>query len=84
MQITGQSVPVLQEWYEEHWANTEDVTQEVLRVIERQVQEYAPFNVYVRSLHELLRRTEMTDKQWLEGKITNLSHNGSIPERWLP
>ena len=68
VQITGQSVAVLQEWYEEHWANAEDVTQEILRVIVRQTRAYVPFDVYVRSLHELLRRTEITDKEWLEGK----------------
>ena len=68
VQVTGQPVAVLQEWYEEHWDSAEDVTQEVLRVIERQVQEYLPFDVYARSLHELLRRTEITDKEWLEGK----------------
>jgi len=68
VQITGRPVTVLQEWYEEHWARAEDVTPEILRVIERQVQDYFPFDVYVRSLHELLRRTEITDKEWLEGK----------------
>jgi HKD family nuclease len=45
VQITGQSVAVLQEWYEEHWEDAEDVTQEILRVIERQVHEYLPFDV---------------------------------------
>ena len=46
----------------------EDVTPEILSVIERQVREYLPFDVYARSLHELLRRTEITEKEWLEEK----------------
>src|SRR5437867_2935247 len=68
VQITGRPVTVLQEWYEEHWAKAEDVTPEILRVIERQVREYSPFEVYARALHELFRRYEMTDKEWLEEK----------------
>ena len=68
VQITGRPVTVLQEWYEEHWARAEDVTPEILQVIERQIRDYLPFDVYARSLHELLRRVEITDKEWLEGK----------------
>jgi HKD family nuclease len=44
-QIMGRPVTVLQEWYEEHWARAEDVTPEIVRVIERQVQNYSPFYV---------------------------------------
>src|SRR5439155_7503284 len=49
-------------------ARAEDVTPEILRVIERQIREYSPFDVYARALHELFRRYEMTDKEWLENK----------------
>jgi hypothetical protein len=66
VQITGRPVSVLQEWYEEHWALAEDVTPEILRTIERHTREYSPFEVYARALHELFRRYEMTDKEWLE------------------
>ncbi|MGO9272371.1 MAG: phospholipase D-like domain-containing protein [Terriglobia bacterium] len=68
VQITGASVAVLQEWYEEHWAAAEDVTPEILRVIERHTREYSPFDVYARSLHEFFRQREMTDREWLETK----------------
>src|SRR5205085_1422676 len=40
VQITGGPVTVLQEWYEEHWDNAEDVTPEILRVIERHTRDY--------------------------------------------
>lgn len=66
VQITGRPVNVLQEWYEEHWSRAEDITPEVLRVIERHTREYSPFDVYARALHELFRRYEMTDREWLE------------------
>ena len=66
VQITGQPVAVLQEWYEEHWNGAEDVTPEILKTIERQVREYPPFDVYARALHELFRRHQMTDREWLD------------------
>jgi hypothetical protein len=66
VQITGRPVHVLQEWYEEHWNNAEDVTPDVLRVIERHVREFSPFEVYAKSLHELLGQQELSDKDWLE------------------
>ena len=34
VQITGRQVNALQEWYEEYWENAEDVSPEILRVIE--------------------------------------------------
>ncbi|MHB8653691.1 MAG: helicase-related protein [Terriglobia bacterium] len=68
VQITGQPVAVLQEWYEEHWKIAEDVSAEILRTIERHTREYSPFDVYARSLHEFFRQREMTDREWLENK----------------
>ena len=66
VQITGRPVTVLQEWYEEHWNVAEDVTPEVLKVIERHTREYTPFEVYAKALHELHRRQEPTDAEWFE------------------
>ncbi|HKI37926.1 MAG TPA: helicase-related protein [Gemmataceae bacterium] len=65
VQITGRPVMVLQEWYEEHWNAAEDVTPEILRVIERHTRDYTPFEVYAKALYELHRRQEPTDQQWL-------------------
>jgi HKD family nuclease len=66
VQITGRPVTVLQEWYEEHWAKAEDVTPEVLAVIERQIKNYSPFDVYTKALHEFFRGHEMTASEWEE------------------
>ncbi len=68
VQITGGPVTVLQEWYEEHWNDAEDVTPEILRVIERHTREYTPFEVYAKALYELHRRDEMTDHEWLANR----------------
>ena len=64
VQITGRQVTALQEWYEKHWNEAEDVTQDILRVIERHVREYLPFEVYAKSLQEFFRGHEMTASEW--------------------
>lgn len=64
VQITGQPVAVLQEWYEEHWAEAEDVTAEILTTIERHTREYLPFDIYAKALHEFFRGHEMTASEW--------------------
>jgi superfamily II DNA or RNA helicase len=57
-------VEILQQWYEEHWKNAEDVSEEILKVIERQIHEYSPFEVYAKSLQEFFRGHEMTAGEW--------------------
>lgn len=64
VQITGQPVNVLQEWYEEHWAEAEEVTPEILRTIERHTREYSPFEVYAKALLEFFRGHEITVSEW--------------------
>jgi PLD-like domain len=66
VQITGQPVAVLQEWYEEHWDEAEDVSAEILKTIERHTQEYLPFDVYTKALHEFFRGHEITAGEWDE------------------
>jgi superfamily II DNA or RNA helicase len=64
VQIAGSPVSVLQEWFEEHWDNAEDVTAEILQVIERHTREYTPFEVYAKALQEYFRGHEVTDDEW--------------------
>ena len=64
VQITGRQVLALQEWYERHWAEAEDVTADILKVIERHVQDYPPFDVYTKSLQEFFRSHEQTVSEW--------------------
>ena len=64
VQIAGTPVAVLQEWYEEHWNNAEDVTAEILQVIERHTRDYSPFEVYIRALHEFCRGHSLTANEW--------------------
>ena len=64
VQITGRQVGALQDWYDQHWNNAEDVTPEILRVIERHIHEYTPFEVYAKALQEFFRGHEMTAGEW--------------------
>ena len=47
-------VPVLQEWFERHWNEAEDISDEVLKVIERHTRDYLPFEIYAKALQEFL------------------------------
>ncbi len=45
-------VEVLQQWYERHWNEAEDLTPEILKLIERHTRDYQPFDVYAKALQE--------------------------------
>lgn len=64
VQITGTPVSVLQEWYDEHWDEAEDVTPEILKTFERHVRTYLPFEVYSRSLQQYFLGHEETASEW--------------------
>ncbi len=61
---TPGDVRQLQEWYERHWEKSEDITSDILKVVERQIKEYTPFDVYTKALDELFRRHELTASEW--------------------
>ena len=64
VQITGTPVAVLQEWYEEHWENAEDVTPEILRTFERHTRAFTPFEVYARALQQHFVGHEESVTEW--------------------
>jgi superfamily II DNA/RNA helicase len=57
-------VEELQAWYERHWEQADDVTNDVLRVIERHTHEYSPFEIYAKALQEFFRGHELTVGEW--------------------
>jgi superfamily II DNA or RNA helicase len=57
-------VDALQEWYERHWKEAEDITPEILKLIERHTFEYLPFDVYAKALQEYFRGHEMSAGEW--------------------
>jgi superfamily II DNA or RNA helicase len=83
VQITGRPVTVLQEWYEEHWGQAEDVTPEILKTIERHTHEYSPFEVYAKALQEFFRGHEMTAGEWeLADPVNGGSHMYSVLDQY--
>ena len=57
-------VSQLQQWFELHWEQGEDITPDILRVIERQIAEYTPFQVYAKALQELFKSHELPPAAW--------------------
>lgn len=68
VQIRGPDVRLLQEWYERHWAEAEDVSPDLLRTLERHTREYSPFEVWAKALDELMRGHELTPDEWDRGQ----------------
>ncbi len=68
-------VEILQEWYEQHWKEAHDVSEDILKVIERHIKKYTPFEVYAKSLQEFFRGHEITVGEWeLMGPDNGGSH----------
>jgi len=61
-------VEELQAWYEKYWDGAVEVTPEILKVVERHMREYTPFEVYMKSLFEFFQGHEMTVGEWERGE----------------
>lgn len=57
----------LGQWFDAHWEQGKDITDEILRTIERHVQLFTPFEVYAKSLQELFLGHETTAEEWEKG-----------------
>lgn len=77
VQVTGSPVAVLQEWYDEHWEEAEDVTPEIIESFERHARHYLPFEVYARSLQQYFLGHEETASEW--EKDTSRIFPGPLP-----
>lgn len=64
VQITGAQVTALQEWYERHWREAEDVTPRILHVIAHHTKERTPFEVWARALYEFARDRRPSPDRW--------------------
>jgi len=59
-------IAALRKWFEEVWADGEDVSADVLQVIERHLETYGPFPVYAKALYEYFRGREKGPTGWEE------------------
>ena len=71
---SGREVARLQEWFDAHWAEATDVSDDVLRTITRHTAEYSPFDVYAKALHEYFRGRELTAGEWDESRSRMFGH----------
>lgn len=58
------NIEELQEWFDIHWEQGVDITEAILTVIENHVKEYAPYDVYLRSMFEYFKSREETISEW--------------------
>ena len=64
VQITGAQVSALQDWYEKHWNDAEDVTPEILRVMAHHTKERSPFEIWAKALFEYARDRSPSPDEW--------------------
>ncbi len=57
---SGREVAQLQQWFDEHWQEGKDITEDIIKVITRHTRAYTPFEVYAKALHEFFTGHEMT------------------------
>ena len=57
---SAREVAQLQEWFETHWNEAAEVTDEVIETIARHTHRYTPFDVYAKALQEYFRGHELT------------------------
>ncbi|MBP6472374.1 MAG: DEAD/DEAH box helicase family protein [Chloroflexi bacterium] len=68
VQIRGNDVQLLQDWYERHWQDAEDITADILRTMERHTAPRTPFEVWFKALDEYFRGRELEPDAWDEQK----------------
>lgn len=65
---SAREVGQLQEWFESHWSDASEVSEAIIRTIERQIRTYSPFEVYAKALSEFFRGHELTASEWDESR----------------
>ena len=63
---SAREVAQLQDWFEVHWNEAKNVTEEVIETVERHTRFYSPFEVYAKALQEFFRGHELTATEWDE------------------
>ena len=58
------NVEQLQKWFDEKWEHGIEITDAVLKVVEKQCKQYSPYDVYLRSMYEYFKTREETISEW--------------------
>ncbi len=57
-------VEELQNWFDYHWEEAEDITPEILKTIERHTRPYSPFDVYTKAMAAYFSGHELSVGEW--------------------
>ena len=71
---SAREVAQLQDWFEAHWNQAKDVTEQVIDTVERHTRLYSPFEVYAKALQEFFRGHELTATEWDETRSRMFHH----------
>ena len=71
---SAREVAQLQDWFEHHWHQANDVTDELANTVKRHTRRYSPFEVYAKALHEFFRGHELTATEWDETRSRMFHH----------
>ncbi|MCY4273479.1 MAG: phospholipase D-like domain-containing protein, partial [bacterium] len=71
---SGREVAQLQDWFDVHWEQAEEVTEDVLRTVTRHTVDFTPFDVYSKALCEFFRGRELTAGEWDESHSRMFPH----------
>lgn len=63
---SAREVAQLQEWFETHWTDAQEVTDDIIKTVARHTHLYTPFEVYAKALQEFFRGHELTATEWDE------------------
>jgi len=61
---SGSEVAQLQRWYEKHWSESDDINEAILRILDRHVKDFTPFEVYTKALHALFADQAPDDREF--------------------
>ena len=71
---SAREVAQLQDWFEAHWKDAKNITEEVIHIVERHTRLYSPFDVYAKALQEFFRGHELTATEWDETQSKMFCH----------
>lgn len=71
---SAREVAQLQDWFETHWDEAREVTDDVIAAVERHTRPYLPFEVYAKALQEFFRGHELTATEWDETRSRMFKH----------
>ena len=63
---SAREVAQLQEWFETHWNEATQVTDEVIEIVSRHTEPHTPFDIYAKALQEYFQGHELTATEWDE------------------